>query len=350
MTPPVTIKDVARAAGVSPKTVSRVMNAEAHVRPAVRDHVLRVVAELGYRPNAYARSLSSSRSYLIGLFFDDPASGYAAEVQLGAMARCRHHGYHLVVERIDRDAPAPLDEVARTLQALQLAGVILTPPIGDWSDLTDLLEQRGIPVVKLNSSQTGASAAVIHIDDYQAARDMTEHLIMLGHRDIAFVQGIVSHDAAGKRLAGFRDAMRCAGIDIREAWIQAGDFSFRSGIAAGDAILSTEDRPSAVFAANDEMALGVLVSAARRNIAVPKALSVVGFDDAPIARMAWPQLTTIRQPNAVLAGVAIDILADPAYQQAGDRPARSVQVPYSFIGRSSSGPAQGAKTGQPTAA
>jgi LacI family transcriptional regulator len=339
MMPPVTIKDVARAAGVSPKTVSRVMNAEAHVRPAVRDHVLRVVAELGYRPNAYARSLSSSRSYLIGLFFDDPASGYAAEVQLGAMARCRHHGYHLVVERIDRDGPEPLDEVSRTLQALQLAGVILTPPVCDWSDLTDLLDQRGIPVVKLNSSRTGSSAAVIHIDDYQAARDMTDHLITLGHRDIAFVQGIVSHDAAGKRLAGFCDAMRCAGIGIREAWVQAGDFSFRSGMAAGDAILSTDDRPSAVFAANDEMALGVLVSAARRNIAVPKALSVVGFDDAPISRMAWPQLTTIRQPNAVLASVAIDILADPSYQQAGDRPARSVQVPYTFIGRSSSGPA-----------
>jgi LacI family transcriptional regulator len=225
------------------------------------------------------------------------------------------------------------------LQALQLAGVILTPPVCDWSDLTDLLDQRGIPVVKLNSSRTGSSAAVIHIDDYQAARDMTDHLITLGHRDIAFVQGIVSHDAAGKRLAGFCDAMRCAGIGIREAWVQAGDFSFRSGMAAGDAILSTDDRPSAVFAANDEMALGVLVIAARRDIAVPAALSVVGFDDAPISRMAWPQLTTIRQPNAVLASVAIDILADPSYQQADDRPARSVQVPYTFIGRLSSGPA-----------
>lgn len=339
MMPPVTIKDVARVAGVSPKTVSRVMNAEAHVRPAVRDHVLRVVAELGYRPNAYARSLSSSRSYLIGLFFDDPASGYAAEVQLGAMARCRHHGYHLVVERIDRAAPEALDEVSRTLQALQLAGVILTPPICDWSDLTELLDHRGIPVVKLNSSRTDASAAVILIDDYQAARDMTDHLIALGHRDIAFVQGIVSHDAAGKRLAGFRDAMNCAGIGISEAWIQPGDFSFRAGMAAGDAILSTHDRPTAVFAANDEMALGVLVSAARRNIAVPGALSVVGFDDAPISRMAWPQLTTIHQPNANLASAAIDILADPSYRQSGDRPARSVQVPYTFIDRSSSGPA-----------
>ncbi len=337
--PPVTIKDVARAAGVSPKTVSRVMNAEAHVRPAVRDHVLRVVAELGYRPNAYARSLSSSRSYLIGLFFDDPASGYAAEVQLGAMARCRHHGYHLVVERIDRGGSGVLDEVSRALQALQLAGVILTPPICDWSDLTDLLDHRDIPFVKLNSSRIGSSAAVVHIDDYQASRDMTDHLIALGHRDIAFVQGIISHDAAGKRLAGFSDAMRSAGIGISDAWIQNGDFSFRSGMAAGDAILSIEDRPSAVFAANDEMALGVLVSAARRNIAVPAALSVVGFDDAPISRMAWPQLTTIRQPDAVLAGVAIDILVDPSYQQAGDRAARSVEVPYTFIGRSSSGPA-----------
>ncbi len=190
--------------------------------------------------------------------------------------------------------------------------------------------------MKLNASRIDPASAVIYIDDYQAARDMTDHLIGLGHHDIAFVQGIASHDAAGKRLAGFRDAMTDAGLGIRTDWVQAGDFSFRSGMAAGDALLSAEDRPTAVFAANDEMALGILVSAARRNIAVPHALSVVGFDDAPISRMAWPQLTTIRQPNADLASAAIDILADPAYGQAIDRSARSMRVPYAFIDRSSS--------------
>lgn len=333
----VTIKDVALAAGVSPKTVSRVMNAEAHVRAAVRDHVLKVVAELGYRPNAHARSLSSSRSFLIGLFFDDPASGYAADVQLGAITRCRHHGYHLVVERIDRTAPGWLDDVAGALQALHLAGVILTPPLCDWVELTDLLAARGIPAVKLGSTAADDVSAAVYIDDYQAARDVTDHLIALGHRDIAFVQGIASHAASGKRLAGFRDAVAHAGLTVRDDWIQLGDFTFRSGMAAGDAILAGADRPTAIFAANDEMALGVLVSAARMDIAVPKSLSVAGFDDAPIARMAWPQLTTIRQPNADLAAAAIDILVDPVYGQAPARGAHSLQLPYSFIERSSTG-------------
>ena len=335
----VTIKDVARVAGVSPKTVSRVMNAEAHVRAPVREHVLRIVAELGYRPNAHARSLSSSRSFLIGLFFDDPASGYAADVQLGAITRCRHHGYHLVVERVDRSIEGWLEETASALQALDLAGVVLTPPICDWTELTDLFAQRGIPVVKLGSSTAGSVSAVVHIDDYAAARDMTDHLVALGHRRIAFVQGNATHGAARCRLAGFQDAMAAAGLDVRADWIPAADFTFRSGMAAGDALLASTDRPTAIFAANDEMALGVLVSAARLDIAVPKSLSVVGFDDAPVSRMAWPQLTTIRQPNGELAAATIDILVDPAYAQAETRDGYSVQLPYEMIERSSSGPA-----------
>jgi LacI family transcriptional regulator len=301
---------------------------------------MRVVAELGYRPNAYARSLSSSRSFLIGLFFDDPASGYAADVQLGAITRCRHHGYHLVVERIDRSSPRWLEDLAGALQALQLPGVILTPPVCDWVELTDLLAQRGIPAVKLGSTAADDVSAAVYIVDYQAARDMTDHLIALGHRDIAFVQGIASHAASGQRLAGFRDAMAQAGMAVRDDWVQVGDFTFRSGMAAGEAILSgtaPRDRPTAIFAANDEMALGVLVSAARMDIAVPRSLSVAGFDDAPIARMAWPQLTTIRQPNAELAAAAIDILVDPVYGQASARGAHSLQLPYGFIERSSTG-------------
>lgn len=333
----VTIKDVARAAGVSPKTVSRVMNAEAHVRDHVRDHVLRVVADLGYRPNAYARSLSSSRSFLIALFFDDPASGYAADVQLGAITQCRHHGYHLVVERVDRSAPDWLRETAAALQALYLAGVVLTPPVCDWPELNDLFAQRGIPVVKLGAATSDAQAASVEIDDFGAARDMTDHLIALGHRDIAFVQGNATHGASSKRFEGFRAAMARAGLVIGDDRVQGGDFTFRSGMAAGEVLLSRADRPTAIFAANDEMALGVLVSAARRDIPVPRALSVAGFDDAPVARMAWPQLTTVRQPNADLAAATIDILANPAYGQAEIRDGFSRKLPYIFVERSSTG-------------
>jgi LacI family transcriptional regulator len=333
----VTIKDVAARAGVSPKTVSRVINGEVHVRTVVRDAVMKVVAELDYRPNAHARGLSSSRSFLIALFFDDPASGYAADVQLGAISRCRHHGHHLVVERIDRASVNWLADVDTTIMSLRPAGIVLTPPLCDWTELTDLLILRKVPFVRIAPGSEVVAAAAVTIDDFAAAVDMTELLIGLGHRDIAFVEGIRSHGAAGRRLAGYRDAMGRADYLVRDGWIQPGDFTFRAGLAAGEALLSLPDPPSAVFAANDELALGVLVSALRVNVAVPKELSVAGFDNAPISRMAWPQLTTVQQPNEEMASAAIDILVDPAY---GSLPAQtfSRRLTYQLIARDSTRP------------
>jgi LacI family transcriptional regulator len=333
----VTIKDVAARAGVSPKTVSRVINGEVHVRTAVRDAVMKVVTELDYRPNAHARSLSSSRSFLIALFFDDPASGYAADVQLGAIGRCRHHGHHLVVERIDRASPNWLPDVDAIIMSLRPAGIVLTPPLCDWTELTDLLLLRKVPFVRIAPGSDAVPAAAVMIDDFGAAVDMTELLIGLGHRDIAFVEGIQSHGAAGRRLAGYRDAMRRAGCSIRDDWIQAGDFTFRAGLAAGEALLSLPARPSAIFAANDELALGVLVSALRMNVAVPSELSVAGFDNAPISRMAWPQLTTVQQPNKEMAAAAIDILVDPRYENLPPQNL-SQRMTYELITRESTGP------------
>jgi LacI family transcriptional regulator len=333
----ITIKDVAALAGVSPKTVSRVINGEAHVRPPVRDAVMKVVAELGYRPNEHARGLSSSRSFLIALLFDDPASGYAADVQLGAIERCRHHGHHLVVERIDRAMPDWLADVDATIASLRPAGVVLTPPLCDWSELTALLIHRQVPFVRIAPGSDTVPAAMVTIDDFAAAVDVTELLIGFGHRDIAFVEGIRSHGAARKRLAGFREAMTRRSYEIREDWIHEGDFTFRAGLAAGEALLNLPNRPSAIFAANDELALGVLISALRMNIAVPGDLSVAGFDNAPISRMAWPQLTTVQQPNRQMASAAVDILVDPSYTHL---PANSFsqKMTYTLIPRDSTGP------------
>jgi LacI family transcriptional regulator len=332
----VTIKDVAARAGVSAKTVSRVMNGEAYVRDHVRDAVMKVVSELSYRPNTHARSLSSSRSFLIVLFFDDPASGYAADVQMGAITRCRHHGHHLVVERVDRLAAGWLSEARASIETLRPAGVVLTPPVCDWPELTDLLTELDVPFVRIAPSREDVSSPIVTMDDYAAARDMTAHLIGLGHRDIAFVEGIRSHGSAEKRLAGFRQAMVEAGLPVRGDWICEGDFTFRAGFAAGETLLSGSPRPTAIFAANDELALGVLVSAIRLDVAVPTQLSVAGFDDAPISRMAWPQLTTVRQPNDEMAAAAVDILVDPRH----DRNASSVvakELGYDLIIRQSTG-------------
>ena len=332
-----TIKDVAARAGVSPKTVSRVINGEAHVRPAVREQVQRVVAEMDYRPNAFARGLSSSRAYLIGLFFDDPASGYAGDVQRGALARCRELGHHLVVEPVDLDAADWQDRLAGTLRDLRLAGAILTPPICDWQPLIDLFEEYDVPVVRIAPGEALDRTPRVCMDDRAAAREMTERLIALGHRDIGFVKGKPSHIAAVHRLDGFRDAMAAAGLPVRDAWIVEGDFSFRSGFEAAEVLLAAPDRPTAVFASNDETALGVLVGAMRHRISVPDMLSVAGFDDAPIARMAWPQIATIRQPNIEIAAAAVSMLVGPAGKTAGDGKPVRLQLPYALVDRPSIG-------------
>lgn len=329
----VTIRDVAAQAGVSPKTVSRVINGEAHVRPEVREAVMRVVDALDYRPNAFARGLSSARAFLIGLFFDDATSGYAADVQRGALQRCRELSYHLVVEPIDLTRADWRGKLTGTLSELRLAGAILTPPICDSDDLIELLERQGVPVVRIAPRLAPDRTASARMDDRAAARDMTATLIADGHRDIAFIKGKPDHSATPLRWAGFRDALTEAGLPIRDDRVLQGDFTFRSGLEVGELLLAHESRPTAVFAANDEMALGVLVMAMRNHIAVPEALSVVGFDDAPIARMAWPQLTTIRQPNPEIAAAAVDLLVG-----AGAGTKATMELPYTLLKRASSGP------------
>ena len=334
----VTIKDVAARAGVSPKTVSRVINGERHVRPALREAVLRVVAEVDYRPNAFARSLSSSRSYLLGLFLDDPASGYAADVQLGALMRSRERSYHLVVEPVNLSAPTWADEMMATIATLRLAGAILTPPLCDARTLLDMLEGAKLPYVRISPrGDLGRSGAVV-MDDVAAASEMTAHLLALGHRAIGFIKGDLAHSASRKRFDGFRATMAGAGIGVDPRWVHEGDFSFRSALEPAAQLLGARNRPTAIFASNDDMALGVLMTAMRLGVAVPETLSIVGFDDAPTARAGWPPLTTIRQPKAEMAAAAVDMLVDPHYRarKPGDMPHRTLA--YELIERGSSAP------------
>lgn len=333
----ITIKDVAARAGVSPKTVSRVINGEAHVRPDVREAVARVVAEMDYRPNAFARGLSSSRSFMIGLFFDDPASGYAGDIQRGALTRARELSHHLIVEPLDPLQPDWRERLGATLREVRLSGAILTPPIGDSREIIEVFERHGVPVVRIAPGTEVGRTPQVGMDDRAAARQMTEFLLSLGHRDIGFIKGNVRHSASALRLNGFRDAMAAAGERWRPDRVLDGDFSFRSGIEGADILLDSPARPTAIFASNDEMALGVLVAAMRRQIAVPQTLTVVGFDDAPIARMAWPQLTTIRQPNVEMAAAAVDILIGPGRRLDGID-ATALQLPYDMIERPSSAP------------
>ncbi|QSR20037.1 LacI family DNA-binding transcriptional regulator [Novosphingobium sp. KA1] len=344
----VTIKDVAARAGVSPKTVSRVINGEAHVRAELREAVQRVVAELDYRPNAFARSLSSSRSYLLGLFIDDPVSGYAADIQHGALIGCRSRSYHLVVEPVDLSVRGWADEVRAGIAALRLDGAIVAPPICDDPELMAIFAEAAVPTVLVAPSAAPPGVGTVRMDDRLAAREMTEHLLGLGHRAIAFIQGPVTHSASVRREEGFRAAMAGAGVGagagaggaVDERLVVRGDFTSRAGMELGESLVTLPEPPSAIFASNDDMALGVLIAAMKCGIPVPERLSVCGFDDAPSSRTAWPQITTVRQPKAEMAKAAVDILADPRFRREGRAAGADFQfrLAHELVLRGSTGP------------
>ncbi len=303
-----TIYDVADKAGVSIKTVSRVMNAMPNVRPETRDLVMSAVAALNYRPNISARSLAKARSFLIAVFFDNPSAGYVTEFQLGAIARCREAGFHLTMEPIDALAPDLDGIVLPLISALRVDGVILTSPVSDNQLVLQVLQDSGTPYVRIAPDQVQGGAPEVRMDDVQAAYEMTRHLIDLGHRDIGFIRGHPTHSAARLRFDGFCKAMADRGLEVRDRWIQQGFFSFRSGFECAEALLSASDRPTAIFASNDDMALGAMAMAYRLGLNIPNDLSIAGFDDTPAGSVMWPQLTTVRQPIFDMGAAAADLI------------------------------------------
>jgi LacI family transcriptional regulator len=301
-----TINDVALKAGVSIKTVSRVLNAEPHVRDELRQKVLNAVQELHYRPNVSARSLAGGRHYVVG-FLLSGMNTYQVLAQLGALRACRERSYHLLVESLDlqSDIGAELEQMS---QAVGVDGVLLLPPLCDNAQVLDSLDRLGVPYVRVSPASDQARSPSVDLDDEAAARVMTEHLLGLGHRRIAFVCGKEGHGASARRLVGYRKAMQHAGADLDPALIHDGDFTYESGRAAASALLALDEPPTAVFAANDLMACGVLARAHELGLQLPASLSVAGVDDIPEAAMVWPALTTMRQPIADMAAAATEMI------------------------------------------
>ncbi len=303
-----TITDVAELAGVSIKTVSRVLNSEPNVREDTRARVLGAVKLLNYKPNYAARALAGSRSYLIGLYYDNPNPGYLGEVQYGAVKACREAGYHLLVEHVDGHPSDWRRQIEGLLDQVKVDGVILSPPVCDRDIVLDVLEEQQIPFVRIAPAGDWERGPYVYMDDKRAARVMTDYLLSLGHRRIGFVKGHGEHSATQLRFAGFSQAMNEAGLEVDPAYVQWGNFTFRSGVGAAERLLNLPRRPTAIFASNDEMALGVMAVANRMQLSLPNDLSVTGFDDAPIAQAVWPQLTTIRQPIVEMAEAAAAML------------------------------------------
>jgi len=259
-----TITDVAKQAGVSMKTVSRVLNNEPNVAKKTRERVLEVAKELRYSPNLAARGLASSKSYLLALLYDNPSPNYIANIQKGAIDACREAGYHLVVEPVNMRETNVVEAVDLLLERLPVDGIILTPPLCDDEEVLAILKRLKISYVPVAPALDSGDISSVKMDDVQAAYEMTEFLIRQGHRKLGFIKGHPEHSASSLRYQGFVKAMEAVGMDINMEWVTEGDFSFKSGVDAAEKLLGDNDRPTAIFASNDDMAAGI-VSAAHMN-------------------------------------------------------------------------------------
>jgi LacI family transcriptional regulator len=330
----VRLEDVARTAGVSPKTVSRVLNDEANVSDTTRQRVRAAMEAMDYRPLPSARSLAGNRSFVVAMLYDNndnPASTYLAEIQDGVLEACDEHRYSMMVRPLRMRG----DDFVRRLDAMisdhHPDGVVLTPPITDYAPLLERLHERGVPYASVSPLQRSGAIGVT-MDEQQAARAIVEHLIGLGHRRIAHVIGIADHGASRWRLAGYREAIAAAGLPQDPALVVQGAFTFSSGVAAAHQLFALENRPTAVFAANDDMATGVMWAAGEYGMKVPNDLSVCGFDDTPLARQLWPALTTVQQPSREMGKIAAQQLLNVLRGQGSGR---LVQIPFALQVRGS---------------
>ena len=317
-----TIYDVAREAGLSIKTVSRVMNGDPTVKARNRTRILEAAEALAYTPNLSARSLAGARSFVIAAFLDAEltmdhwqrgrATDYVARLQLGAIRECRKAGYHFTLELIDHDPAKLKREVRDVLQAMKPDGIILTPPSCDDPHMLELLDAAQVRYARLGSDTSLPGGVQLHLGDRRGAADVTRHLIDLGHRRIAIIAGPFGASSSAERLAGFRDTMAEAGLAVDESLVQTGDFTFEAGAEKMRTLMDLKARPTAVFACNDEMALGCLATLSELGLDCPDDVSIAGFDDSVGAKFSRPQLTTVQQPVAEMASEAVRRLIDPA--------------------------------------
>ena len=335
----VTIQDVAREAGVSAMTVSRVINNGKNVRDHTRRQVQEAIERLHYSPNTAARTLAAGEATHIGLFYSNPSAAYLSQFLVGALETAKGAGCQLVIEPCEPCSESDQRGAALSLARAGVEGVILPPPLSESVAILAELSAVGIPVVTVAMGKYRNPLNVC-MDDCSAARQMTEYLLGLGHRRIALIKGHPDQIASVQRECGYRGAMAAAGVFDQEMMVEQGYFSFRSGLDAAERLLDRADPPTAIFASNDDMAAAVVSVAHRRGLTVPGDVSVVGFDDTQLATAVWPELTTIRQPVSAMAGAALELLlASVRAERRGDTVGSIERVlDHELVVRASAGP------------
>lgn len=323
-------------------TVSRVINGESNVRDSTRDAVQAAIAKLNYSPNLAARSLAGAEQIRIGLLYSNPSAAYLSRYLLGSLEQARLSHVQLTIENCasgaEEEEKAVLDLIASGVD-----GILLPPPLCDSTRILQILVESSIDTVIVANWLPPLDVSVVRIDDQAAAAAMTRHLISLGHRRIGFILGDPSHKASEQRQIGFRAALAEAGLAINAPYIVQGAFTYRSGLDAANVLLTMAERPSAIFASNDDMAAATVAVAHRMHLEVPRELTVCGFDDTDFARSIWPELTTIHQPIAEMSRRAVEMLV----RKIRDRRAGKDVLPeealldFTLIQRESDAPPEG---------
>jgi len=333
----VTIHDVARHAGVSHTTVSRVINGHSTVPDKTRMAVAASIKTLHYSPNPAARSLAGAKGFVLGLCYSNPTNAYFAEILLGCFTQTNLNGCRFVLER--GDATKVEGDGVASLTEKGVEGVILTPPLCNSEEVLKALEAAGIPAALVTSGQPVTGFSAVSIDDRKAARDMTRYLLDLGHRRIGFIAGHPSHSASEQRYFGFMDAMQDAGLSVQIGQVAASLCTYQSGLEAAEWLLTNGFKPTAIFACNEEMALAAIASSLRKGLDVPGDISIAGFDDTPLASTMTPSLTAVRRPLAEMAQEAIRLLIKQLDAERSGRPWSPVHTIMDFciIKRASTG-------------
>lgn len=305
-----TIKDVARLANVSIKTVSRVTNQESSVGEKTLEKVKNAIAELNYQPNHAARNLAGRQSYSLGFVYDNPNAYYIIDMQNGILDGCKERDYELVIHPCSSASDSIVEELLMMVKRSQLAGLIICPPLSELPEVIEALSERDIPLVRVisgNGENLGDTPCV-YVNDQEAAFDITEHLIQKGHKNIGFLRGDFDHKSSHEREIGYLKALAQYGLSANDEFQVHGSYSFEFGVQGAKQLLALDAPPSAIFACNDEIAAGALFAARLDGITVPEQLAIAGFEDSPFSRQTLPKLTTAAQPNYDIAKQATNLL------------------------------------------
>jgi LacI family transcriptional regulator len=328
----VTIKDVAREAGVSVATVSRVWNDAAFVSPDTRQRVAEVAARLGYSPHGAARSLITRTTHALGVLLPDLYGEFFSEIIRGIDHTAQRNGYHILVSS-SHDSKDEIDAALRSMRGRVDGMIIMSPDLEAQQTLHAL--QGSFPVVLLNGGAESKAFDTITIENHEGAYAMVRHLVKRGHRRIAMIGGPERNYDAAERLRGYRTALEEGGIRYDDSLVLKGNFSELSGHRAAEALLAIDPRPTAIFAANDSMAIGALSALREHGLRVPEDIAVAGFDDIPMARYMNPPLSTVHVDISKLGERATALLLSSL--QEGNRPRQQHQLSTTLVIRSSCG-------------